>query len=121
MEYREIPFVEFRIEQNSIPIVIPQREEIVPLCVILNEWAVGKLAGYLPKEIEAQHRKNRDFGMTSEDGRHEVTISKSTTVLRRLSWSTRRDTTIEFERKLETQRIISIINKWDQYLGEISK
>jgi len=121
MEYREIQFVRFCTNKDGKPTVIPQREEVISLCVILNEWSAGKLAGFLPKEIEKQHTQNKEFGMSSEAGDHEVIITKSTTLLRRLSWDTKHEPVVEFERKLETSRIISIIENWDRCLHEISK
>jgi len=111
-------FVFYYKDQRGYPIAIAQREEVVSLCIILNEWSSEKMIDYIPIEIKKKHSLNEAFGMGSQDDQHKVVISPKSTTLTRFKHRGHYDYVTEFERIIDTKRILSIIDTWNKLLAE---
>ena len=116
MEEPRYDFVKFVIRQDGMPIILPQREDLVSLCVILNELAWPNMAGDLPDHIKKCHLSNKSALFGSEDDAHKVDIKPSVTTMQRINISKEGKVDIRSEFHLDTKEIIKIINKWDSML-----
>ncbi|MET0123093.1 MAG: hypothetical protein ABW124_18795 [Candidatus Thiodiazotropha sp. 6PLUC9] len=111
-----IDFVKYSISKDGTPVITPQREDLVSLCVILNEWSRPGSNYNLPFEVRNLIDKNETYKMSSEDGDHQVDISLVETVLRRCKRTINDELKICSEFQFGTKEILLIIEKWHELL-----